>query len=86
MSDEPIVAPDRQFKVTKEGMPEQRFHTWMEDITTRLNEGQNLPTLEGIGTPEAAVEAIKDRRYRDTATNDFYLKTTATGDTGWLII
>lgn len=62
------------------------FRGWIEAVSSLLNEGQNLSTLEGTGSPEAAVEAIKDRRYRDTVTDDIYLKTTSTGDTGWILI
>ena len=64
----------------------EQFRGWMEAVTARLNEGQNLPTLEGTGSPEMVVEAIKDRRYRDTVTDDIYLKTTDSGDTGWILV
>jgi hypothetical protein len=82
-----ISPPDRQFEfVNDDKKLEQRAHTWMDDVTKRLNEGQNLPTLEGIGSPEAVINSIKDRLYRDTAANDFYIKTTDSGDTGWILI
>ena len=87
MSDEPIISPDRGFPLYNEGgYPVDRFHIWMVGITDRMNEGQNLFTLEGTGSPEGVKAAIKDRRYRDTVTDDIYLKTTSTGDTGWILI
>lgn len=87
MSEQQIIAPDRGFSFSNEnGFLTERAHTWMVDMTSRMNEGQNLSTIEGTGSPEGVESAIKDRRYRDTVTDDIYLKTTATGDTGWILV
>ena len=84
MSD--IQSPDRQYElVTKMLKPVQRVHTWIEDVTNRLNEGQNESLLSGTGSPEGVVEAKLGRRYYDTAGTSFYTKTTDGGDTGWII-
>lgn len=62
-----------------------RFHTWMQDITTALN---NHPPLTGSGTPEGSVTASVGRWYVDTAAaagTGIYFKETGDGDTGWIL-
>jgi hypothetical protein len=79
-----IIAPERTDSVTREGLPEERFHTWMDDMTTRMNQGQNLPIVRGAGSPEGVVSAILDQLYLDTGAGTLYIKGTASGNTGWV--
>jgi hypothetical protein len=82
-----IVPPHRNDPIQSElDQATDQMRGWMETVSSLLNEGQNLSTLEDTGSPEGAVEAIKDRRYRNTATDDIYLKTTDSGDTGWILV
>lgn len=45
-----------------------------------------LPTLFGTGAPEGVVTATPGRHYYDEDAGLFYLKTGATGNTGWKLI
>lgn len=45
-----------------------------------------LPTLFGTGSPEGVVTATPGRQYYDEATQLLYIKTGATGNTGWRLI
>lgn len=45
-----------------------------------------LPTLFGAGAPEGVVTATPGRHYYDEDAGLFYLKTGATGNTGWKLI
>lgn len=68
------------------GMPEERVTGWIRSVTDLLNQ---LEPLTGTGSPEGVVEAGLHREYIDTnypAGSTKYLKTTATGDTGWQVI
>lgn len=82
-----IVPPHDQFPlVDRQGRGENRFFGWIREITRRVN---SLTPLEGTGSPEGAVEAELHRQYIDTAYPvgaTLYLKTTATGNTGWQAI
>lgn len=82
-----IVPPHDQFPlVDRSGMGENRFFGWIREITRRVND---LTPLEGTGSPEGVVEGALHRQYIDTdypAGATLYIKTTATGDTGWQVI
>jgi hypothetical protein len=82
-----ILPPHDQFPlVDKSGNGENRFFGWIRAITRRVN---SLTPLKGAGSPEGVVEAALHRQYIDTTYPvgaTLYLKTTATGNTGWQAI
>jgi hypothetical protein len=84
--DEILPPHDQLPLVDRVGTGENRFFGWIRAITIRIN---SLTPLEGTGSPEGAVEAALHRQYIDTAYPvgaTLYLKTTATGNTGWQAI
>ena len=82
-----IQPPHDQFPLAdRSGSGENRFFGWIRAITARIN---SLTPLEGKGSPESVVEARLHRQYIDTdypAGATLYIKTTATGNTGWQVI
>lgn len=82
-----IIAPQEQDPIIQSsGSAENRFQGWIRSVTDLLNQ---LEPLTGSGSPEGVVEAGLHREYIDTdypAGATKYLKTTATGDTGWQVI
>lgn len=82
---DPIVNPFYgQNLVDGNGIANQEFNTWMEQITQAVN---NTPPLTGSGTPEGNIEASAGRWYVDTnaSSADIYYKENGDGDTGWVI-
>lgn len=69
----------------KDSVLPERFLRWIETLRLTL---RPIPTfLEGDGSPEGAVEGtLGDRYYRrdGTAGTYLYVKTSATGNTGWV--
>jgi len=65
----------------------QEFMLWTQDITDRVNFNT---VLDGTGTPEAAVSALANKFFRDTAVPNLYWKSVddvAGDDTlGWLLV
>lgn len=82
-----IIAPQEQDPIIERGgVGENRFIGWIREVTGLLN---RLDPLTGSGSPEGVVEAGLHAEYIDTdypsgATK--YIKTTASGDTGWQVI
>lgn len=64
-------------------VPTQVSAEFFEQVS-RLLEALQIET--GTGSPEGVLEAGENKLYRDTGTNTVYIKTTATGDTGWISI
>ncbi len=59
---------------------------WMEAVTALLNA---LDIAEGAGSPEGVLEAEQKKLYFNTsggAGTWIYIKTTTSGDTGWVAI
>lgn len=59
---------------------------WMEAVTALLNA---LDIAEGAGSPEGVLEAEQKKLYFNTAGGAgtwIYIKTTTSGDTGWVAI
>lgn len=82
-SDTPRVIPlDRLDAILDEEAASQRFYAWMEEISRRI------PT-EGNGSPEGSLEATKGQLYIDKSSSTtgqmIYVKTTDTGNTGWVL-
>ena len=86
---EPVIPPRRGQKITEiqlgsnQDVPTQIMSEWMEQLS-RLVEA--LQVEAGSGSPEGVLVATENKLYRDTATNDVYIKTTATGNTGWVLV
>lgn len=82
-----IIAPQEQDPIIERGgVGENRFIGWIREVTGLLN---RLDPLTGTGSPEGVVDARLHREYIDTnypAGATKYLKTTATGNTGWQVI
>lgn len=63
----------------------ERFLRWIEEIRGILRPVPRY--LEGVGTPEGVITAERGTRYfrTDGAAGTFlYVKTTTTGNTGWV--
>lgn len=46
---------------------------------------ENTNGASGSGSPEGAVTGSPGKTYVNTANNDFYVKVTGTGKTGWVL-
>ena len=86
---EPVIPPRRGQKITEvqigslQEVPTQIMSEWMEQLS-RLVEALQVET--GSGSPEGVLTATENKLYRDTVGNVLYIKTTATGDTGWVLV
>ena len=86
---EPVNPPQRGQKITEvqlgtgQEVPTQIMSEWMEQLS-RLVEALQVET--GTGSPEGVLVATENKLYRDTVANVLYIKTTATGDTGWILV
>lgn len=86
---EPVIPPKRGQKITElqlgsnQEVPTQIMSEWMEQLS-RLVEALQVET--GSGSPEGVLVATENKLYRDTAGNVLYIKTTSTGDTGWVLV
>lgn len=80
---ENVIAPRRDFPLTQQEMPTNISAEFFEQVA-RLLEALQIAT--GSGSPEGVLEAGENKLYRDTATNTVYIKTTATGNTGWTAV
>lgn len=66
-----------------ETLPE-RFLRWIETIRARF---KAIPAYtESNGSPEGVIFGVKADRYFDLTGNQIYVKTTATGNTGWVVV
>lgn len=65
------------------GTPNPVSAEFFEQVARLL---EALQIASGSGTPEGNLEAGLEKLYRDTATNNLYIKTTATGNTGWVLV
>lgn len=83
MADNKIVAPDRVAQIVMQNMMMQdRFALWCQAITDFVNRNN-----VGTGSPEGLQDGQRFTFYIDTATNDFYVKTTEQGTlTGWKLL
>lgn len=82
-----VIPPKRGQKITEviqgnELVPTQIMSEWME-LLSRLTEALQIAT--GTGSPEGVVTAGENKLYRDTG-GGLYIKTTATGNTGWALV
>lgn len=78
MADKKIVPPSRQTPLTFQGMPEQRFSTWIEAVTRQVN-GYELET-----SPEGLLDAPRFSLCVNVLTGTLYIKSTSGGIlTGW---
>lgn len=63
-----------------------RMAEFLEAITLQVN--QNIPT-SGTGSPEGVVTAEPFKTYLDTAAaagSNYYIKSTGSGSTGWVLV
>ncbi len=65
--------------VNKDG---QLTQAWFRVIEALISQ----QTFTGEGSPEGVLTAQLPAFYVDTDTNTLYLKTTSTGNTGWIVI
>ncbi len=80
---ETVIPPFRNQPLVLNDLPTQVTAEFLEQIARLL---EQLQIESGNGTPEGSVLAGLDKLYRDTATNTLYIKTTETGNTGWVSI
>lgn len=80
MADSKIIAPDRLASIImSDSRMQDRFALWCQSITDFANRNK-----VGTGSPEGVEDGQRFTFYIDTATNDFYVKTTEQGTlTGW---
>jgi len=85
---ESVIPPKRGQRITESQpfdgreVPTQIMSEWMEQLS-RLVEA--LQVVTGTGSPEGVITATENKLYRDTG-GGLYIKTTATGDTGWVLV
>jgi hypothetical protein len=85
-----VIPPFRGMPLTNDiggqQLPTQIMSEWME-VASRLIE--QLQVAEGSGSPEGILDAGVNKLYRDIAGAPgaiLYIKTTATGNTGWVTV
>ena len=85
-----VIAPFRGQKIVEplrgEQVPTQIMSEWMELASRVLDD---LQLAEGAGSPEGVLVAKTNKLYRDTAGIAgaiLYIKTTDSGDTGWILV
>lgn len=81
--DNPLVIPPDRIDALLEGEnASQRFYAWIQQISDRI-------PLEGKGSPEGSLTASQGRLYINklstTTGQMIYIKTTTTGNTGWVL-
>ena len=85
---EPVTPPQRGQKITEpqlstnQEVPTQIMAEWMEQISRLL---EVLQVANGAGSPEGVLIGPLNKFYKDTA-GGLYIKTTATGNTGWVLV
>lgn len=78
-----VIAPDRTVQVTSGGLMTNRFATWSEQVSYRINNA----IVEGSGSPEGAVNAPRLTFYFDNVANTLYIKKSQLGSsTGWVAL
>lgn len=81
---EPVIPPYRSNPlVMSNGTPNPVSAEFFEQIARLL---EHLQIATGSGSPEGVLVADLNKLYRDTATNTVYIKTTETGNTGWVAV
>ena len=81
---EKVIPPYRSNPlVFGNGAPTQVTSEYLEQVARLL---EDLQIATGSGSPEGVLEAVENKLYRDTGTNTVYIKTTATGNTGWAAV
>lgn len=81
---ESLIPPYRSNPlVMSSGMPSPVTSEFLEQVARLL---EQLQIASGSGSPEGVLAAGLEKLYRDTGTNTLYIKTTATGNTGWAAV
>lgn len=87
---ESVIPPFRNMPLVMGDVPTQVSAEFFEQVARLLEELQasveTLQVASGSGTPEGSLTAGLEKLYRDTVTDNVYIKTTATGNTGWVQI
>lgn len=79
-----VIPPYRSNSlVNSNGTPNAPTAEFLEQVARLL---EFLQIATGSGSPEGVLEAGENKLYRDTGTNTVYIKTTATGNTGWTAV
>jgi len=85
-----VIAPFRGQRIVQElqgqQVPTQIMSEWMELASSILDD---LQLAEGSGSPEGVLAAKTNKLYRDTAGIAgaiLYIKTSDSGDTGWVLV
>lgn len=78
-----ITPPFRNQPLVQGDFSTQTAAEFFEQVARLL---EALQVANGTGTPEGSLTAGLEKLYRDTATNTVYIKTTATGNTGWVAV
>lgn len=80
---ESVIPPFRNIPLVAGEVPTQVSAEFFEQVARILEQVQ---VASGSGTPEGSLTAGLEKLYRDTVTDNVYIKTTATGNTGWVQI
>jgi hypothetical protein len=83
VADNKIISPDRSAQiVAPDQRMQDRFALWCQSVSDYANRNKT-----GLGSPEGVEDGQRFTFYIDTATNDFYVKTTEQGTlTGWKLL
>ncbi len=81
-----ITAIERFIDLVINNKPSERAANFFEEITRQVNRST---VLKGSGSPEGVTDGVLDQMYRDTAGTTgsiLYIKTTDSGNAGWVLI
>ena len=83
MADAKVISPDRLAPIVmNDARMQDRFAIWCQSVSDYTNRNK-----VGSGSPESVEDGQRFTFYIDTATNDFYVKTTEQGVlTGWKLL
>ena len=80
-----LIQPNKSDAFTdKNGLSQDRFYQWVDDITDLVN---SLQIEFGSGSPEGSITADVGKVYIDTSASagtGIYIKESGSGDTGWI--
>ncbi len=79
-----VITLERGSALTKQdGLMTDRGYEYIEELTRQVNANA---IAAGSGSPEGVLNVAAPKLYFDSATGDYYKKTTASGDTGWVLL
>jgi len=72
--------------IDKNGLMQQNFRAWTQQVTLVINNLEAAEATEGVGSPEGVLAAKPTSKYIDTVAEVGYIKQSGYGNTGWILI